>query len=157
MALAPAGPVVRKCNQHSSCQCVPLIRLAIRSTPSPAWEKAFIVALCQAAKLHCRVNAPNYAPVARRCNRRRAGKARPRGKAGNERRKACFHPGGSGFSLPRGSQGHFQFYQLEFYVTYRFLGTFLTQESTVPLVLPHKAAAACLVAETCGCFPAKNA
>ena len=69
-------------------------------------------------------------------DQRRAGEARPRGKAGSERRKACFHPGGSGFSLPRGSQGHFQFYQLEFYVTYRFLGTFLTQESTVPLVLP---------------------
>ena len=32
----------------------------------------------------------------------RAGEARPRGKAGSERRKACFHPGGSGFHLPRG-------------------------------------------------------
>ena len=32
----------------------------------------------------------------------RAGEARPRGKAGNERRKACFRPGGSGFHLPRG-------------------------------------------------------
>ena len=35
-------------------------------------------------------------------NRRRACAARPRGKAGSERRKACFHPGGSGFHLPRG-------------------------------------------------------
>ena len=31
----------------------------------------------------------------------RACAARPWGKAGNERRKACFHPGGSGFLLPR--------------------------------------------------------
>ena len=28
-----------------------------------------------------------------------------RGKAGSERRKACFHPGGSGFHLPRGWPG----------------------------------------------------
>ena len=35
----------------------------------------------------------------------RAGEARPRGKAGSERRKACFHPGGSGFHLPRGWPG----------------------------------------------------
>ena len=33
---------------------------------------------------------------------RRAGEARPRVKAGSERRKACFYPGGSGFHLPRG-------------------------------------------------------
>ena len=52
-------------------------------------------------------------------DQRRAGEARPRGKAGSERRKACFHPGGSGFHLPRGAggQGHSQFYQLDFYVT----------------------------------------
>ena len=45
-------------------------------------------------------------------DQRRAGEARPRGKAGSERRKACFHPGGSGFHLPRGhtdGQGHSQF------------------------------------------------
>ena len=35
-------------------------------------------------------------------DQRRACAARPRGKAGSERRKACFHPGGSGFLLPRG-------------------------------------------------------
>ena len=38
-------------------------------------------------------------------DQRRAGEARPRGKAGSERRKACFHPGGSGFHLPRGWPG----------------------------------------------------
>ena len=35
----------------------------------------------------------------------RAGEARPRGKAGSERRKAGFHPGGAGFHLPRGWPG----------------------------------------------------
>ena len=48
----------------------------------------------------CSLHSTN-APVARRCNRRRTCGARPRGKAGSERRKACFHPGGSGFHLPR--------------------------------------------------------
>ena len=38
-------------------------------------------------------------------DQRRACAARPRGKAGSERRKACFHPGGSGFHLPRGWPG----------------------------------------------------
>ena len=38
-------------------------------------------------------------------DQRRACAARPRGKAGSERRKACFHPGGSGFHLPRGRVG----------------------------------------------------
>ena len=42
---------------------------------------------------------PRGTPIA---DRRRAGEARPRGKAGSGRRKACFHPGGSGFHLPRG-------------------------------------------------------
>jgi len=61
----------------------------------------------------------------------RACAARPWGKAGNERRKACFHPGGSGFLLPRGGQGHFQFYSIDFHVTNRFFVSFLTQERNV--------------------------
>ena len=71
-------------------------------------------------------------------DQRRAGKARPRGKAGNERRKACFHPGGSGFSLPRGKRVAKATPSLTQRLSRqnRFLGTFLTQESTVPLVLP---------------------
>ena len=36
------GASWRKCKQHFMSRS-PLIRLAIRSTPSPAWEKAFIV------------------------------------------------------------------------------------------------------------------
>ena len=62
----------------------------------------------------------------------RACAARPWGKAGNERRKACFHPGGSGFLLPRGGQGHSQFYSIDFHVTNRFFVSFLTQERNVP-------------------------
>ena len=45
---------------------------------------------------------PNKRPRGTPMQSARAGEARPRGKAGNERRKACFHPGGSGFHLPRG-------------------------------------------------------
>ena len=63
----------------------------------------------------------------------RAGEARPRGKAGSERRKACFHPGGSGFHLlrehttllPSNSN------PTSFYVTHRFFVSFLTQERNV--------------------------
>ena len=74
--------------QSSSYAAFPLIRLAIRSTPSPVWEKAFIV-VCYARNLAVLpdyrnqpslIPAPNYAPVARRCNRRRACAARPKGK-----------------------------------------------------------------------------
>ena len=54
----------------------------------------------------CLISAPNHAPVAAdSAAGRRACAARPRGKAGSERRKACFHPGGSGFHLPRGWPG----------------------------------------------------
>ena len=62
------------------------------------------------------------------------GLAKPdkRGKAGSERRKACFHPGGSGFHLPCGvARATPCFHPIDFYVTHRFFGTFLTQESTV--------------------------
>ena len=37
------------------------------------------------------------------------------------------------FSLPRGGQGHSQFYSSSFHVTYRFFVTFFTEESNVPL------------------------
>ena len=78
---------------------------------------------------------PNKRPRGTPIQSARAGEARPRGKAGSERRKACFHPGGSGFHLPRGRGGSaaFQFYQLDFYVTRSLLWYFLgLQESTVP-------------------------
>ena len=90
-----------------------LIRLAICSTLSPVWEKAFIVmrfARNLAVLLNYRsqrslIFTPNKRPRGTPMQSARAGEARPRGKAGNERRKACFHPGASGFHLPRGRGG----------------------------------------------------
>ena len=73
----------------------------------------------------------------------RACAARPWGKAGNERRKACFHPGGSGFLLPRGGQGHFQFYSIDFHVTHRFFVSFLTQERNVTPSSPRSCPLSC--------------
>ena len=68
-------------------------------------------------------------------DQRRACAARPWGKAGNERRKACFHPGGSGFHLPCGvARATPCFHPIDFYVTNRFFVTFFTEESNVPLV-----------------------
>ena len=115
-------------------------------------EKAFIVVrfLRSLALLPnychppCLISAPNHVPVAAdSAAGRRACAARPRGKAGSERRKACFHPGGSGFHLPCGvARATPCFHPIDFYVTHRFFGTFLTQESTVipvsPLVFPHQ-------------------
>ena len=79
------------------------------------------------------IPASNHAPW-QRTAQLDAGLAKPdrRGKAGSERRKACFHPGGSGFHLPRGRGGSaaFQFYQLDFYVT--------TQPSLVLSWAPRK-------------------
>ena len=73
----------------------------------------------------------------------RACAARPWGKAGNERRKACFHPGGSGFLLPRGGQGHSQFYSIDFHVTHRFFVSFLTQERNVTPSSPRSCPLSC--------------
>ena len=69
-------------------------------------------------------------------DQRRACAARPRGKAGSERRKSCFHPGGSGFLLPRGLHASpaLKPNSINFYVTHRFFVTFFTEESNVPLV-----------------------
>ena len=79
------------------------------SAPSPFRGKAFIVLhfimldqsyqRSHSAKADSRIQPRPVA--ADSAAGRRAGKARPRGKAGSERRKACFHPGGSGFHLPR--------------------------------------------------------
>ena len=73
----------------------------------------------------------------------RACAARLWGKAGNERRKACFHPGGSGFLLPRGGQGHSQFYSIDFHVTHRFFVSFLTQERNVTPSSPRSCPLSC--------------
>ena len=93
-------------------------------TPAPVWEKAFMVVrfhrawpfLQTIAISHARFPHPTIARVAAdSAAGRRAGEARPKGKAGSERRKACFHPGGSGFHLPRNVRSAFQFYSSSFY------------------------------------------
>ena len=91
------------------------------------------------------LSASNYVPQGSGQRSWTQGLAKPdkRGKAGSERRKACFHPGGSGFHLPCGvARATPCFHPIDFYVTHRFFGTFLTQESTVipvsPLVSPHQ-------------------
>ena len=89
---------------------VPLSRLAIRSTPSPVWEKAVIVVrdLRNLASLHNYRNpprlipAPNNAPVARRCNRRGLAQPDHRGKMKNRPGGVYSRPSDSSFSLPRG-------------------------------------------------------
>ena len=67
-------------------------------------------------------------------DQRRAGEARPRGKAGSERRKACFHPGGSGFHLPRGrvARATPSFISIDFHVTHRFFVSFLVRPALLP-------------------------
>ena len=91
------------------------------------------------------LSASNYVPQGSGQRSWTQGLAKPdkRGKAGSERRKACFHPGGSGFHLPCGvARATPCFHPIGFYVTHRFFGTFLTQESTVipvsPRVSPHQ-------------------
>ena len=71
-----------------------------------------------------------------------------RGKAGSERRKACFHPGGSGFHLPRGAggQGHSQFYSIDFHVTNRFFVSFLVRPALLPCGKRGFRAAICKIA-----------
>ena len=60
------------------------------------------------------------------------------GKCRSGRRKACFHPGGSSFSLPRGMHAAnfsaLQFHPISFHAANRFFVSFLTQERNVPLV-----------------------
>ena len=74
------------------------------------WAKAFMVVrylrnlavLLNYRSQRSLIFTPNKRPRGTPMQSARAGEARPRGKAGSERRKACFHPGGSGFHLPRG-------------------------------------------------------
>ena len=83
------------------------------------------------------IPASNHAPW-QRTAQLDAGLAKPdrRGKAGSERRKACFHPGGSGFLLPRehSSLPPSNLNPPFFHVAHRFFVTFFTEESNVPFV-----------------------
>ena len=85
------------------------------------------------------LSASNYVPQGSGQRSWTQGLAKPdkRGKAGSERRKACFHPGGSGFHLPCGVvRATPCFHPIDFYVTNRFFVSFLTQERNVTPVSP---------------------
>ena len=126
----------------------PLIRLAVRSTPSSVWEKAFIVVRFSRnlASLHNYCHPPRlfsasiHAPVAAdSAAGRRAGKARPKGKSEGmtgrsllQTRQRKVFPATGG----RGGSAAFHFYSSNFHVTYRFFVTFFTEESNVPLRPP---------------------
>ena len=81
------------------------------------------------------LSASNYVPQGSGQRSWTQGLAKPdkRGKAGSERRKACFHPGGSGFHLPCGvARATPCFHPIDFYVANRFFVTFFPEESNVP-------------------------
>ena len=85
------------------------------------------------------LSASNYVPQGSGQRSWTQGLAKPdkRGKAGSERRKACFHPGGSGFHLPCGvARATPCFHPIDFYVTNRFFVTFFPEESNVPPFVP---------------------
>ena len=66
------------------------------------------------------LSASNYVPQGSGQRSWTQGLAKPdkRGKAGSERRKACFHPGGSGFHLPCGvARATPCFHPIDFHVT----------------------------------------
>ena len=137
----------------SACtkRCVPLIRLAIRSTPSPVWEKAFIVA-------HFHHAWPLYLTIADRYeqqmhpttppwhadfNRRGLAKPDHRGKMKNRPGGVYSRPSDSSFSLPRGHKTSVppsSFINLTFTSQRSLLWYFLgLQESTVlPVPSPHQ-------------------
>ena len=68
----------------------------------------------------------------------------------DRRGKACFHPDGSGFHLPRGGaaggKGHSQFYSIDFYVTHRFFVAFLVRPALLPYGKRGFRAAICKIA-----------
>ena len=99
------GPVTRERKQHYRCRCVPPhpSRYSL-STFSHLGEGFY----CRAfVKLQTRTVTSMHAaiaPVARRCNRRRAGEARPKGKY-SRGRMALAPIRTREFSLPRGRCG----------------------------------------------------
>ena len=121
--------------------CSPLIRLAVRSTPSSVWEKAFIVVRFSRnlASLHNYCHPPRlfsasiHAPVAAdSAAGRRACVARPKGKSeGMTGRSLLQTRQRKVFPALRCNQSHIRFNTSSIYVANRFFGTFLTQESTV--------------------------
>ena len=116
------------------CLLKPLCR---RSEPSPK-EKPFIVGAFYATWMFYPnyrsqpnlLPAPNYAPWHADFNRRGRAQHDHRGKIKNRPGGVYSRPSDSSFSLPRGGQGHSQFYSIDFHVT--------TQPSLVLSWAPRK-------------------
>ena len=124
---------------YANC-CLPPHPSRYRSTPSPEGEGFYCwcFSRCLAAIVNYRSQlhlfpASNYAPVARRCNRRGRAQHDHRGNIQGDGWRLR-RSGHAEFSLPRGSPPSpaFQFYSSSFYVTHRFFVTFFTEESNVP-------------------------
>ena len=94
---------------YANC-CLPPHPSRYRSTPSPEGEGFYCwcFSRCLAAIVNYRSQlhlfpASNYAPVARRCNRRGLAKPDHRGKMKNRPGGVYSRPSDSSFSLPRGA------------------------------------------------------
>ena len=139
----------RRCIAAFSNKCKllrsPLIRLAVRLTPSSVWEKAFIVVRFSRnlASLHnyCHpprlISAPNHRT---RGSGQRSWTQGWQSQTEGEKRRddwAELAPDQAAQGFPchggRGGSAAFQFYSSSFHVTYRFFVTFFTEESNVPL------------------------
>ena len=76
---------------------------------------------------------PNHAPVAADSAAGREGvHSTTMGESRKRTEESLLSSGRLGFLLPRGGQGNFQFYSIDFHVTNRFFVSFLTQERNVP-------------------------
>ena len=128
--------------QHTHIVAFPLICLAIARHLLPSerrhlWSCVFSIlgCTCQLSQSAASASRIQLCPQGSGQRSWTQGLAKPdrRGKAGSERRKACFHPGGSGFHLPcEMAKATPCFHPIDFYVTHRFFVTFFPEESNVP-------------------------
>ena len=87
---------------------------------------------------------PNHAPVAADSVAGREGvRSTTMGESRKRTEESLLSSGRLGFFLPRGGQGHSQFYSIDFHVTHRFFVTFFTEESNVSPRIPSPAYALC--------------
>ena len=127
---------------YENCH-IPLIRLAIRSTPSPVWEKAFIVMhyarnlaallnYCYPSRL---IPAPNHVPWHADRRSAQGWRSQTEGEIFKGTDGACADPDTRIFPATgaAGGQGHSQLKTSNFYIAHRFFVTFFTEESNVPL------------------------
>ena len=87
---------------------------------------------------------PNHAPVAADSAAGREGvRSTTMGESRKRTEESLLSSGRLGFLLPRGGQGHSQFYSIDFHVTHRFFVSFLTQERNVPPSSPRSCPLSC--------------